>query len=259
MKVLVVGRGWTGKKVYKELLSRKIDTNLASSNEALTAIKFVKYDWVVNCAGVTGVPNVDACEDDPENTMQGNAVFPVLLHRAVEASGARFMHWSSGCIYQGQIESVWAHPNFFGSIYSISKGVSDRYLTDKAVVIRIRMPFSSVDEPKNIITKILYYAGKGALYNAGQNSMTDHDEAVRVSVDLLVENAVNGPYNLVNTGTFDMYDISKMLNIENVRWRTTDEFLASIKCQRSTCQIPSYNSMRPLKQAFDEALRKCYW
>lgn len=259
MKVLVVGRGWTGKKVHKELISRGLYADLCSSAEAFTAVKFGYYYWVINCAGVTGVPNVDACEDNPQLTMDGNATFPILLQRAVEKTGARFMHWSSGCIYQGKIDSVDALPNFFGSIYSISKGVSDLYLTDKAVVIRIRMPFSSVVEPKNIITKILHYAGKDALYNAGQNSMTDHDEAIRVSVDLLVENAPNGPYNLVNTGTFDMYDISKMLNIENVRWRTTDEFLASIKCQRSTCQIPSYETMQPLEHAFKQAVIKCYW
>jgi len=259
MKVLVVGRGWTGTKVFNEIKNRNIAVDLASSKESLAAVKFGKYDWVVNCAGVTGVPNVDACEDDPVNTMNGNAVFPVLLHREVEKTGARFMHWSSGCIYQGNIESVWAHPNFFGSIYSISKGISDRYLIDKAVVIRIRMPFSSKVEDKNIINKILKYSKNGALYNTGQNSMSDHDEAVRVSVDLLVENTVNGPYNLVNTGTLDMYEISKILNINDVRWRTTEEFLASTKCERSTCQIPSYTSMRPLKQAFDEALRKCYW
>lgn len=259
MKILVVGRGWTGKKVHKELISRGLFADLCSSQEAFTAVKFGYYYWVINCAGVTGVPNVDACEDDPVNTMNGNAIFPILLHRAVEKAGARYMHWSSGCIYQGQIESVWAHPNFFGSIYSISKGVSDSYLKDKAVVIRIRMPFSSKNEDKNLISKILKYAHNGSLYNTGQNSMTDHDEAVKVSVDLLVENAVNGPYNLVNTGTLDMYEISKIMALHDVKWKTTEEFLASTKCQRSTCQIPSYKTMRPLKQAFDEALRKCYW
>lgn len=259
MKVLVVGRGWTGKKVHKELISRGLYADLCSSAEAFTAVKFGYYYWVINCAGVTGVPNVDACEDNPKLTMDGNATFPILLQRAVEQKGARFMHWSSGCIYQGKIDSVDALPNFFGSIYSISKGVSDTYLRDKAVVIRIRMPFSSVSEDKNLINKILKYANNGSLYNTGQNSMTDHDEAVRISVDLLTEDVPNGPYNLVNTGTLDMYEISKIMTMQNVKWKTTEEFLASVKCQRSTCQIPSYKAMRPLKQAFDEALRKCYW
>lgn len=259
MNVLVVGRGWTGQKVYNELVSRNIAATLISHEDAFTLLRHVKhYDWVINCAGVTGVPNVDACEDDPDTTMEGNASFPILLHRAATKAGARFMHWSSGCIYQGTIESVWAHPNFFGSIYSISKGVSDRYLIDKAVVIRIRMPFSSKIEDKNLITKIMKYATNGKLYNAGQNSMTDHDEAVRISVDLLIDDAVNGPYNLVNSGSMDMVDIVKELNTP-AHWYTTDEFLDNTKCLRSTCVIPSYEKMSPLDIAFKKALIKCYW
>lgn len=258
MKVLVVGRGWTGKKVYKELLDRNICTEICSSQEAFTAVKFGYYNWVINCAGVTGVPNVDACELNPQLTMDGNATFPILLQREVERSGARFMHWSSGCIYQGNIESVWAHPNFFGSIYSVSKGVSDRYLIDKAVVIRIRMPFSGVIEDKNLITKILNYSKNGKLYNSGQNSMTDHDEAIRVSIDYLLEDVPNGPYNLVNSGSLDMRDITRILNI-GAKWYTTEEFLANTACARSTCVIRADSRMRPLDIAFEQAVRKCYW
>lgn len=258
MKVLVVGRGWTGKKVLKELKSRGVEADLSSHSDALTLLRYVKYDWVVNCAGVTGSPNVDACESDPSGTMEGNATYPILLHRAVMESGARFMHWSSGCIYEGEIESCWAKPNFFGSVYSISKGISDQYLFDKAVLIRIRMPFSSVVENKNLITKIMNYSQTGKLYNAGQNSMTDHDEAVRISVTLLMDNAPNGPYNLVNSGSMDMIDITKALNI-TPKWYTKEEFLANTKCLRSTCVIRAYPDMRPLDIAFAEAVRKCYW
>jgi len=258
MRVLVVGRGWTGRKVHKELLKRQIDTSITSSKEAVAAIKYGRFDWVINCAGVTGVPNVDACEDHPELTMQGNASFPIILHRHAQQHMALFIQWSSGCIYEGNIESVWAHPNFFGSIYSISKGVSDRYLIDKAIVLRIRMPFSSVVEDKNLITKIMKYYKSAKLYNAGQNSMTDHDEAVRICVDLLEEDAPNGPYNLVNSGSMDMVDITTALNIQP-KWFTKTEFLANTKCTRSTCTIPAYEKMRPLNLAFMEAIRKCYW
>lgn len=255
MRVLVVGRGWTGRKVHKELLKRQIDASITSSKEAIAAIKYGRFDWVINCAGVTGIPNVDACEDHPDITMQGNASFPIILHRYAQQYMARFMHWSSGCIYEGKIESVWAHPNFFGSIYSISKGVSDQYLKDKAVVIRIRMPFSSVTEDKNFITKIMNY---NKLYNSGQNSMTDHDEAVKVSIDLLLANTPDGPYNLVNSGSMDMVDIANILNIQP-KWFSKSEFLAHTKCIRSTCVIPSYEKMRSLDIAFHEAIRKCYW
>lgn len=258
MKVLVVGRGWTGYKVYDELKANGQEVWLSSHDEALIALKFGQYDWVVNCAGVTGKPNVDACELDPKNTMDGNATYPILLERAVAAAGARFMHWSSGCIYEGKIATAYTRPNFFGSIYSISKGVSDQYLLDKAVVIRIRMPFSSKSETKNLITKLVLYNQNAKLYNAGQNSMTDHDEAVKLSVKFLLDNVSNGPYNLVNQGSMDMVDIAKALNF-TPKWFTTEEFKAVTKCSRSTCVIPADNRMRPLSVAFEEAVRKCYW
>lgn len=258
MKVLVVGRGWTGKKVFAELQSRNIDSTLVSSAESFSAIRTNEYQWVINCAGVTGSPNVDACEIDPDNTLSGNANFPIVLYREATEAHARLMHWSSGCIYQGNIDSVDAPPNFFGSIYSISKGVSDKYLKDKAVVLRIRMPFSSVIEPKNLMTKIVSYAATGKLYDAGQNSMTDHDEAVRVSIDMLLENVPNGAYNLVNSGSMDMHQIVEALQLQNVNWYTKEEFLANTRCERSTCVIPADSRMRPLDQAFREAAGKCY-
>lgn len=256
MKVLVVGRGWTGKKVFAELQSRNIDAELVSSANAFQTVDNGNYNWVVNCAGVTGSPNVDACESDEINTMAGNAVFPVLLQRRV-AKKARFMHWSSGCIYQGAIDSVDATPNFFGSIYSISKGLSDTYLKNNSVVLRIRMPFSSVLEDKNLISKIANYASAGKLYDTGNNSMTDHDEAVKISVDMLTENIDDGPYNLVNAGTLNMHEIAQIMNL-NVVWRTEEEFKASIRCERSTCVIPADSRMRSLDLAFREAVAKCY-
>ena len=258
MKVLVVGRGWTGKKVFAELQSRNIDSTLVSSTESFAAVNNGGYQWVINCAGVTGNPNVDACENNPIDTLAGNINFPILLHREASKQGAKFMHWSSGCIYQGDIDSVDTAPNFFGSIYSISKGVSDTYLKDKAVVLRIRMPFSSIIEPKNLMTKIVSYAATGKLYDAGQNSMTDHDEAVRVSIDMLLENVDNGPYNLVNSGSMDMHQIVEALKLQSVNWYTKEEFLANTRCERSTCVIPADSRMRPLDQAFMEAAGKCY-
>lgn len=258
MKVLVVGRGWTGNKVFAELRSRDIDAKLVSHDESLREVNSLFYHWVVNCAGVTGSPNVDACELNPYDTMNGNVTFPVMLHRETVKNHSRFMHWSSGCIYQGDINSVDAAPNFSGSIYSISKGVSDAYLKDKAVVIRIRMPFSSIMEPKNLITKVASYAANGKLYNAGQNSMTDHDEAVRVSVDLLQENVNDGPYNLVNPGSMDMNQIVQLMNLRKVNWYTKEEFIARTSCERSTCVIPANSRMRTLEEAFREAVRKCY-
>jgi dTDP-4-dehydrorhamnose reductase len=227
----------------------------SSHDAAIDILGSIYVDWVVNCAGVTGVPNVDACEIDKQNTISGNAIYPALLHDICERRHIRFSHFSSGCIYQGNIDSVDAHPNFFGSTYSISKGISDVHLKDKAQVYRIRMPFTGTDEPKNYLTKVLKYARTGKLIDSGHNSLTDLDEAVRVACDLIEAGKPNGYYNLVNSGSITMHELMDMFGMQ-VEWFTDEEFKAVTVATRSTCTIPAYACMNDVKTALRNAVTK---
>lgn len=256
MKILVVGRGWTGKKFYNEAVSRGHTVKLVSHNilEILQEIK-LQYDWVVNCAGVTGVPNVDACESMRETTLAGNAIFPVKLLDICTTFRVRLAHFSSGCIYQGEINNVNADPNYFGSIYSVSKGVSDVLLKNHALVFRIRMPFTGTLEAKNYLTKVINYAKNGKLIDGGQNSLTDLDEAVRVACDLVEQNASNGPVNLVNSGSVNMHELIDILGIENVSWFTPEEFKAATAADRSNCVIVDSGLMSDVRHALGRAIQ----
>ena len=60
-----------------------------------------KPDFLINAAGYTGKPNVDACEIHRADTLQGNTIFPVMVAHACAAQGVPFGHVSSGCIYAG--------------------------------------------------------------------------------------------------------------------------------------------------------------
>jgi dTDP-4-dehydrorhamnose reductase len=253
MNVLIVGRGWVANKMMYELRNRHHVITVTPHEIVFDVLKEHTFDWVVNCAGVTGTPNVDACENDKVGTMMGNAVFPVLLYEECHRLGVRMSHFSSGCIYEGNILTTDAEPNFFGSIYSISKGISDSYLKNKAQVYRIRMPFTSKDEPKNYLTKILKYAKSGKLIEAGPNSLTDLDEAVRIACDLIESNAPDAPYNLVNQGSITMHELVELLGI-TPSWFTAEEFKDATIASRSNCVIPSYESMRPIKEALQEAI-----
>jgi dTDP-4-dehydrorhamnose reductase len=253
MKILIVGTGWTGNKVFQEMLTRKgVSTSIMRHDDALEAVKF--HNFVINCAGITGVPNVDACESNPQETMLGNAVFPILLQRECEKYNVRLAHFSSGCIYRGMIDSVDAEPNFFGSIYSISKGISDSYLKPRAMVFRIRMPFTNLNEPKNYLTKVRNYANTAKLYDSGLNSLTDHNEAVRVACDLVLENAPNGAYNLVNQGAITMRELASLMKLDHAQWFTEDEFARATRAGRSTCVIPANERMRSLEVALKESI-----
>ena len=257
MAILVVGRGWTGNKVFNELVNRGYVTAMCSHDAAISAVENNKFSWVVNCAGVTGSPNVDACEDDKSGTIHGNAVYPILLHQACMKAKTRLAHFSSGCIYQGDITDVNADPNYFGSIYSVSKGISDVYLRDKALVFRIRMPFTGKNESKNYLYKVMNYAKTAKLIDAGENSLTDLDEAVRVACDLMESNAF-GPFNLVNSGSLNMHELVELMGIQT-EWFTPEEFKSVTKASRSTCTIPAYEAMSDVTSAVMQAVKSMNW
>jgi nucleoside-diphosphate-sugar epimerase len=256
---LVVGRGWLGHKMVKELRSRNYDVKLVSHKDIFDE-HLMRYDVVINCAGVTGVPNVDACENNPYETYQGNSLFPIKLYEFCRSSRwphyMKFVHFSSGCIYKGNIEDVNADPNYFGSTYSISKGISDSYLRDKynVMVVRIRMPFSGENKSKNLLTKLTNYAKHGKLYDSGLNSITDIDEAVSVSCKLLEQN-YSGVVNLVNQGTITNKEIVELMGIDG-EWYTEEEFKQNTVADRSVCTIPSHPLMGDVRERLKLAIKQ---
>lgn len=257
MDILVIGRGWVGIKMFAELSKRGHNTDISSHDcpNLLSNLNLKKYDWVVNCAGITGYPNVDACEKEKYKTIQGNSYYPIFLYKEVVKTGAKFAHFSSGCVYQGNIEDVYAEPNYFGSIYSTSKAVSDSYLShEDCLVFRIRMPFTDKHEQKNLLTKLTNYAKSGKLIEGGENSITDLDEAVDVASDLIEENKL-GVYNLVNEGSVTTHQLADMLGL-SPEWFTPEEFKSVTAASRSNCTIPANSGMRNVFDALKERIEK---
>jgi UDP-glucose 4,6-dehydratase len=248
---LVVGRGWTGSKMIDELTSRGHNVNYSSHKDVFQYITNNKYDYVINCAGYIGYPNVDACENNKLETLRGNVLFPIELYEECNKLGMKFAHFSSGCIYEGEITDVDADPNFFGSIYSISKGISDTYLKSRALVFRVRLPFDDTTHPKNLLTKLSNYSKSGKLIEGGYNSITNIDEAVKVALDLIEEEAA-GPYNLVNKTPVTTHNIAELMNLDT-EWYSDEEFKEITLARRSNCIIPADSRMSDSI----ESLKRC--
>jgi UDP-glucose 4,6-dehydratase len=59
-------------------------------------------DYLINCAGYTGKPNVDACELHKAECLEGNGVLPGIIRQACERAEIPWGHVSSGCIFTGR-------------------------------------------------------------------------------------------------------------------------------------------------------------
>src|SRR5450432_2900566 len=109
MILLLGASGYIGKAFATELQRRKTDFIPLSRKQVdytrfdvlLDFLKTKRPTFVVNAAGYTGKPNVDACETAKADTLQGNTLFPQTLAHACAIAEVPFGHVSSGCIYAG--------------------------------------------------------------------------------------------------------------------------------------------------------------
>src|SRR5271170_5271536 len=103
MILLLGATGYIGKAFASELSRRKKDFILLSRKQIdytrfdllLEFLKLKKPEFIINAAGYTGKPNVDACELHKADTLQGNTLFPQTVAQACAAAGIPWGHVSS--------------------------------------------------------------------------------------------------------------------------------------------------------------------
>lgn len=167
---------------------------------------------VINCAGKTGRPNVDWCEDNKSETLRSNVVGACNLVAESLYRGFRLVHIGSGCIYYGDYDghgfNEFCPPNFFGSYYSKTKAWSDAVMhshDDRVLNLRIRMPFDGTISDRNLIMKLSKYS---RLIDA-HNSMTNVDEFIDRAVRM-IDRDLTGTFNMANEGRMSPYDVMSM-------------------------------------------------
>ncbi|MFA5930748.1 MAG: sugar nucleotide-binding protein [archaeon] len=215
-----------------------------SEKDAFQEIKKFSPNFVINCAGKTGRPNVDWCEDHKKETLDSNVFLPLNLAKACEKTGSNLVHIGSGCVYEGDNNGIGFSetdpPNFYGSFYSITKLLSEELLKEhNPLQLRIRMPIDTEMGPRNFITKISTYK---KVINI-QNSMTIIEDMLEAT-EILMKKKKTGIYNIVNPGTISHKEILQMytqLINPNHKYETIslEELHSFTKAKRSNCVLNS--------------------
>jgi dTDP-4-dehydrorhamnose reductase len=225
-------------------------------NSELEKIGIDKYDVIINFVGATGTSNIDDLvvdEATKKNAYFINSEWPRLLknHIDILAPSAHFIHFSSGCIFNGY-EKEWDYTDYNSlindqdylyskcpSFYSLTKLNAEINLSHTKLnnmsIIRIRMPYSEFPHKKNYITKILSYSNVLSL----KNSMTYIPYLIRC-MDYIIQSKVCGIFNVVNSINC-AEDFLKIINPEYIEkyniYSSYSEFKKStpIKDNRSNC------------------------
>jgi len=242
MILLLGGSGYIGQAFARELARRQ----WRFASVARGGVDYTRFDilleflrrakpaFVINAAGYTGRPNVDACEDRKAETLAGNTLLPVTVAHACAAVGVPWGHVSSGCIYDGAKITVADEtrvvkdlttpelrerlatspetvrgfteadtPNFSFrqppcSFYSGTKALAEEAVgaIGQCYLWRMRIPFDEQDGPRNYLSKVQRYA---KVYD-NANSISHRGDFAKACLDLWERRAPFGIYNVTNPG-----------------------------------------------------------
>jgi dTDP-4-dehydrorhamnose reductase len=198
---LVFGAGWLGTQFAERLPGAALSrVDIADATSVAAELDRHRPARVLNCAGKTGRPNVDALEREPASTRRSNVEGPLVLARTCRERDLHFAHLGSGCVYTGDNGGAgFAEddpPNFAGSLYARTKAECEAALRAfDALQLRIRLPVSAVPSPRNLLTKLLGYREVVSV----ANSVTVLEDFWAPALALIGRGAT-GVWNLVNDG-----------------------------------------------------------
>jgi len=242
MILLLGASGYIGQAFALELQRRKRpflplgrkETDYTNFEALLKYLREYKPEFVVNAAGYTGKPNVDACELHKADTLQGNTLFPQTVAHACAATGIPWGHVSSGCIYSGakvtidgktRAEKDFSRPELRAlvekspgvihgftetdtpnfsfrdgpcSFYSGTKALGEEAIkaVGRSYIWRLRIPFDEFDSGRNYLSKVQRYS---KVYD-NVNSISHRADFVKACLNLWELRAPFGIYNVTNPG-----------------------------------------------------------
>ena len=233
MKILVYGhKGWIGNMFIDLLTKESIDFIKGESRvddiiELEKEIKIHNPSHIVSFIGRTHgsigskkYTTIDYLEQEGKlfENVRDNLFSPFVLAEICSRKNIHYTYLGTGCIFKfdeehpfGKEENGFTEiskPNFFGSSYSIVKGFTDKMMKlyeHNVLNLRIRMPITGEENPRNFITKIVNYENVCSV----PNSMTVLPELLPCVIDMM-KNGITGTMNLTNPGLISHNEILEM-------------------------------------------------
>lgn len=283
MFVLLGGNGYVGTAFQKCLANQGIPYASVSRSHVDYSDEVTLRDWLrttgatflINAAGFTGRPNVDACEFQKARCLAGNAVLPGTIRTVCEELKLPWGHVSSGCIYTGEKEDGTGFneldaPNFSFrqdncSFYSGTKALGEEILAgaEQCYVWRLRIPFDEYDSPRNYISKMMRY---DCLLDA-RNSLSHLGHFVESCVACRTTETEYGVFNLTNPGSVTTRDVVDLIRRHGLTdksfsfFESLEQFMEkAASAPRSNCVLDSQKAITaglpllPIKESLEDAM-----
>jgi len=216
-KLLLLGQGQIGSALAEDLSEFPVHRWTGDLDDlSRTEIARIAPDVIINAAGKTGL---EWCERNAREAVRSNLEAPVRLYGRIReaAPEARFIHFSSGCVWDGPYREDGNAftpdvPPTPACLYSWTKAAADAMLLDldpaHIAILRPRQVYSSHRHPRNMLAKLQTYA---SLIDT-PNSVSSIEVIAKTVRYLLNAEAsmVNSGASMVNpegwTGVWNVYD-----------------------------------------------------
>ena len=214
MKTIVLGKGFLGKKFEEagfEVWGRdRFEMNYFDEGICY-GDKLRDLDVIINCMAKS---NTRWCEK-PENfheALWSNGTIPRLLSGYCKANGKKFVHISTGCLYDshkwnqyGEEEKLTAHCN-----YTVSKWVGEQGCRpEHDLVIRPRLLFGDFQDRNNLLCKLPAFTR----YVDRFNSFSSVNVVVE-AVTALLEHNQSGVFNVACDGAATVWTLAQWMGLE---------------------------------------------
>ena len=270
MRILIFGgNGWIGQQFVQITSKENVEHRVATSRVDFDHITDLEHEMnafapthVVSFLGRTHGENfatIDYLEQPGKlvENVRDNLMAPIILAQLCADRDIHYTYLGTGCIFNDPTKAFKETdaPNFFGSSYSIVKGMTDRFMawrhgqgpsqgqgqggqgkgseegcgakgycaaqclarSSPVLNLRIRMPIVGEDHPRNFITKITHYEKVCSI----PNSMSVLPELLPMALELMKNHHV-GTLNFTNPGVISHNEILALYK-ENVdpafEWR----------------------------------------
>ena len=288
MNILIYGsKGWIGQQFVKLLYDLKVNfiqgnARIDNFADLTLEVETVKPTHIISFIGRTHgkiddeiISTIDYLEKSGklEENIRDNLFSPISLAILCMKKNIHLSYFGTGCIFTydkdehpfGQEINGFDEnslPNFFGSSYSIVKGFTDRlmhFFNENVLNIRIRMPITEEQHPRNFITKITNYE----YICSTPNSMSVLPELLPVVFDMIQKNKI-GTINLTNPGLISHNEILAMFRDivdPNFTWKNfskeeQNKILASDR-SNNYLDTSKLQKMYPKIKNIKESVRDC--
>ena len=285
MYIIIGSTGYVGSKIFHFLTKNERNViGISRSEIDYTNPKILKEflrskkpRFLINAAGYTGKPNVDACELAKADCLDGNSVLPGTIRQVCEELKITWGHISSGCIFSGRRSDGggWTEddsPNFSFrsppcSFYSGTKALGEEVLegAENCYILRLRIPFNGQSSPRNYLQKLLNY---DSLLEA-ENSVSHLDEFCQKCVECIEKEVEPGIYNMTNSGSITTRQVTDWLAEEGVTdkefkfFENENHFMENAAMTpRSNCVLDTSKAeragigMSPVEEAIRDSMKK---